>query len=259
MQKLVVAGMFSCAAVILLMPSPVSADALDLLLTGAENPKNRQVLVAIDTSTTHPVIVVSNKIPENKAVSEIKTKEYTIKKGDTLTTIAKIHGIDEWSRLFDKNTAIEHPDLLEPDMVITIPSDDEDIKKRNMPAVMVTNVAQNSKRQTPAPHTVTPVTRGSSDGNRYVAGYCTWYVKSRRPDLPNNLGNAVSWVSRAAAQGIATGSTPRIGAVGQRGNHVVFVESVNSDGTVTVSEMNRRRLFEKTTRTVAASYFRYIY
>ncbi|MCZ2444353.1 MAG: hypothetical protein LC101_11325 [Flavobacteriales bacterium] len=38
---------------------------------------------------------------------------------------------------------------------------------------------------------------------------------------------------------VVTGGTPRAGAVGwERSNHVVYVESVNGDGTVNISEMN---------------------
>lgn len=79
---------------------------------------------------------------------------------------------------------------------------------------------------------------GNSSGNTYAPGNCTWYAKSRRPDLPNSLGNADTWAYRAAAQGIPTGYTPQPGAVGQYGMHVVIVESVNGDGTFNLSEMN---------------------
>ena len=77
--------------------------------------------------------------------------------------------------------------------------------------------------------------------------------------MPNNLGNANTWVARAAAQGMATGSTPRAGAVGQQGMHVVYVESVNGDGTVTISEMNHVGWNVVNQRTVPASNFQYIY
>lgn len=80
-----------------------------------------------------------------------------------------------------------------------------------------------------------------------------------RPDLPNNLGNADTWVARAAAQGIPTGSAPRVGAIGQQGMHVVYVQSVNGNGTVTISEMNYQGLYIISTRTVPANSFMYIY
>ena len=100
----------------------------------------------------------------------------------------------------------------------------------------------------------------NSPGNSYAYGYCTWYAKSKRPDLPNNLGNAGQWVANAAQQGFATGSTPRAGAIGSQPGHVVYVESVNSDGTVNISEMNYNgRVGVVHNRTVAASTFTYIY
>lgn len=98
-----------------------------------------------------------------------------------------------------------------------------------------------------------------SSGNDYFKCQCTWYAKSKRPDLPNNLGNANTWVSRARAQGIPTGSTPRVGAIGQRGMHVVYIERVNSDGTVYLSELNYNYRCGFRYRIAPASYFYYIY
>lgn len=106
---------------------------------------------------------------------------------------------------------------------------------------------------------VVVIRQASSNGNTYSSGYCTWYAKSRRPDLPNNLGNANTWFARASAQGIPTGSKPKVGAVGQRGNHVVFVEKINQDGTITISEMNYRGFNKTSKRIVSADNFRYIY
>lgn len=103
-----------------------------------------------------------------------------------------------------------------------------------------------------------------SAGNTYAAGNCTWYAKSRRPDLPNNLGNANTWYSRAAAQGWNVGSTAKKGAVGVDTSgwlgHVVYVEGMSIDGQwVTISEMNYRGLYSMNTRTVHYTEFKYIY
>lgn len=99
-----------------------------------------------------------------------------------------------------------------------------------------------------------------SPGNTYDFGYCTWYVKNRRPDIPNQLGNAYSWYSGAVRAGFATGALPRVGAVAtERGNHVAYVEAVNADGSVTVSEMNYQGWGVRSSRTVPASTFNYIY
>ncbi|MSR68369.1 LysM peptidoglycan-binding domain-containing protein [Candidatus Saccharibacteria bacterium] len=80
--------------------------------------------------------------------------------------------------------------------------------------------------------------RLSGNGNSYYWGQCTWYVASRRY-VPNNWGNAWTWYANAQYAGYATGSAPRAGAIGwEFKNHVVYVESVNADGTVNISEMN---------------------
>ncbi len=82
--------------------------------------------------------------------------------------------------------------------------------------------------------------------NGYDYGYCTWYVANKRlaagSVMPTNLGNAATWATRAAAYGLATGRTPQIGAAvvtatGGAG-HVAFVERINDDGSVWISEMN---------------------
>lgn len=103
----------------------------------------------------------------------------------------------------------------------------------------------------------------NSTGNTYAAGNCTWYVKSRRPDIPNRMGNANAWYASAQAQGFKTGTVSKKGAIGVSFNgwagHVVYVEAWNPDGTVTVSEMNYEGLYSMTTRTVPESDFVYIY
>jgi len=99
--------------------------------------------------------------------------------------------------------------------------------------------------------------------NSYAWGQCTWYAKQRRPDLPNNLGNANNWYARAAAMGRKVGAAPRAGAVATttagRFGHVAVVDSVRG-GTVNISEMNYAGGVGKVHhRAVAASSFRYIY
>lgn len=99
-----------------------------------------------------------------------------------------------------------------------------------------------------------------SFANTYTRGQCTWYVASRR-QVPSNWGNAYTWYFRARAAGYATGTVPRAGAIGwERSNHVVYVESVNPNGTVNISEMNwGGRPGVVHYRTTPASQFLYIY
>lgn len=101
---------------------------------------------------------------------------------------------------------------------------------------------------------------GGSFANTYTRGQCTWYVASKR-QVPNNWGNAYTWLSRARAAGYGTGTEPRAGAIGwERGNHVVYVEGVNANGTVNISEMNwGGRPGVVHYRTTPASQFIYIY
>jgi surface antigen len=82
--------------------------------------------------------------------------------------------------------------------------------------------------------------------NGYDYGWCTWYAANRRNQMgnpvPGNLGNANTWAALAASFGIATGPSPRAGAVAMKHarapGHVGVVESVNGDGSFWMSEMN---------------------
>lgn len=107
--------------------------------------------------------------------------------------------------------------------------------------------------------------------NGYSYGYCTWHAANRRAasgrPLPANLGNAISWFYRAQGAGFAVGSTPRAGAVLWHANlgglgHVGYVESVNADGSILVSDMNYPSWGRITYRTVSPGEFgsyRFIY
>lgn len=107
--------------------------------------------------------------------------------------------------------------------------------------------------------------------NGYDYGYCTWYVANKRSaagrPIPSNLGNASTWKSLAARAGFAVGNVPQAGAViwtppRDYYGHVGYVESVNPDGSVNVSEMNTRGWAVRSTRVVSAgdaSRYSYIY
>ena len=82
--------------------------------------------------------------------------------------------------------------------------------------------------------------------------------------VPTNLGNAATWATRAAAMGLPTGTTPRVGAAvvtkTTGAGHVAYVTGVNDDGTITISEMNHSGWNRVNSRTLpAASNYRYIY
>lgn len=98
----------------------------------------------------------------------------------------------------------------------------------------------------------------ASYSNTYDYLSCTWYVKSRRPDIPDNWGNATDWMANARAIGWSTGVTPRAGAIGWRYGHVVYVESVGI-GVITISERNYDYMGSYRERTALPSEFLYIY
>jgi surface antigen len=79
---------------------------------------------------------------------------------------------------------------------------------------------------------------------RECVSYVAWKVWSTGRFVPHfgGAGNANQWPGTAAAYGISSGYEPRAGAaavwnVGYYG-HVMYVESVNGDGTITVSDYN---------------------
>ncbi len=107
--------------------------------------------------------------------------------------------------------------------------------------------------------------------NGYDYGYCTWYVAVKRAQIgrpvPSNLGNASTWLNLSSRSGLATGTTPAAGAViwtppRDFYGHVGYVESVDADGTVHISEMNVSgwgRVSSRTMTAEQAANFRYIY
>lgn len=90
----------------------------------------------------------------------------------------------------------------------------------------------------------------------YPYGQCTFWVSTKRPVGAWN--DARHWAWQARRDGWSTGTKPVAGAIGQRGNHVVYVESV-SGSMVNISEMNHKGLGVVSYRTLPASYFTYIY
>lgn len=108
-------------------------------------------------------------------------------------------------------------------------------------------------------------------GNGYDYGYCTWWAAVRRAQIgrpiPSNLGNASTWKILAQRSGLGVGNVPAAGAViwtppRDYYGHVGFVESVNPDGSVNVSEMNTVGwgvVSHKTLSAAEAAAYSYIY
>jgi surface antigen len=103
----------------------------------------------------------------------------------------------------------------------------------------------------------------SYPGDNYAWGNCTWWAAMRRSQIgepiPNSWGNAATWAVRAQADGYLVDHTPTYGAIMQIPDvdnglgHVAFVESVNTDGSWTISEMNVKGLDVVDHKTLSAA------
>lgn len=80
--------------------------------------------------------------------------------------------------------------------------------------------------------------------SRQCVSYTAWKVYQKNGYMPywGGVGNANQWPGNARAAGIPTGTTPKAGSTGVISagtyGHIVWVESVNSDGTINISQYN---------------------
>lgn len=82
--------------------------------------------------------------------------------------------------------------------------------------------------------------------NLYDWGQCTWHVFNRRKAIGKPIStywwNANNWASAAAKDGYRVNNKPVVGSILQSSagyyGHVSFVERINNDGSIQVSEMN---------------------
>ncbi|EFU84021.1 secretory antigen SsaA [Staphylococcus lugdunensis] len=111
----------------------------------------------------------------------------------------------------------------------------------------------------PSSHGVSISSASHSGSNLYTSGQCTYYVFDRvGGKIGSTWGNASNWANAAAAAGYTVNNRPSVGAIMQTSQgyygHVAYVESVGSNGSVTVSEMNYGHgPGVVTTRTISAS------
>lgn len=242
------------ATSLLLAPVPASAAPLNI-----NNDINKLFSIKVLQQETPQIVIPKPEVKEEvKPVEPPKPAVYVVVEGDNLTKIGTAHNV-EWQRLWAKNTQLTHPDKINVGDQITIPLADEQLSREIPAAVVLPTITPGIQKP------VQQAAGASYDGsNTYDYGYCTWYVKNRRgASLPNMLGNANMWYWNAQRTGLSTGSEPVAGAVGTttRGalGHVVYVESVNGDGTIQISEMNAPTWGAVTYRKALASEFVYIY
>ncbi len=200
---------------------------------------------------------------------------YTVKAGDTIESIAskygsntseiiamndlEMSGISEGMRVVIKDGSLpetERPEYVAPRPTYTAPTT----------TVATTTYTYTYLGSTSERQNIEVVGYFYGLGGPYGAGQCTQWAWYKRQDLPSMLGNANSWAYTAAAAGYVVNRTPAPGAIFQTSSgwagHVGYVESVNSDGSIVVSEMNYGipyRVIRSTIPASAVGNFNYIH
>lgn len=253
----------------------------------ANMPEATAVKNQADSESTLLAVVASDDSVVAKpqiVATSLKSKHdiirYTVKAGDTITSIATKFGIApngvRWSNNISGEAVPAGKELLIPPangIVYRVKAGDsiDSLVSRyqaNRDSFITVNDAESGSLEVGSlvwiPNATQPLptlrfaaaSSGFSFGtsaiygsNGYDRGYCTWWASFRRTQIgnpvPSNLGNAITWKSRAGLAGLGTGTRPQKGAViwtpASRGyGHVGFVEQVNDDGSVWVSDMNSR-------------------
>lgn len=169
---------------------------------------------------------------------------YTVKSGDTLESIVSKYGsnTEEIVALND----LEVSGLTEGARIV--------IKGGSLPETERPEYVAPVVQRRTTTYTYTYLGDSSSRQNMEVVGYfynlptkwyapgqCTQWAWYKRQDLPL-LGNANAWARNAAAAGYRVDRTPSAGSIFQTTagwyGHVGYVESVNPDGSIVVTEMN---------------------
>ena len=99
--------------------------------------------------------------------------------------------------------------------------------------------------------------------NRECVSYTAWKVASTGRYVPYGLGNANMWPAGARAAGIPVDGNPKAGDVaiwdiGPYG-HAMYVESVNGNGTISVSQYNADYYGHFSTATISSSGLHFIH
>ncbi|WP_206166381.1 LysM peptidoglycan-binding domain-containing protein [Mammaliicoccus sciuri] len=213
---------------------------------------------------------------------------YTIQEGDTLNKIAKkfdvkVSDLKEWNNLSSDLIIVgdelkvasetSEPTAEPTSLTVNAPESpaQEDALLRyvfeqtsygnvynseDSVAYVAPTFNENQSTQNTAPVSYSrPNTGGGS--NLYTSGQCTYYAFSKRPDLGNTWGNANNWANAAAQAGYTVNNSPAAGSILQSTaggyGHVAYVDKVNADGSIQVSEMNYQGEGIVSSRTISAS------
>jgi surface antigen len=252
----------------------------------ADSVKAEQTIAPADSTVVAKPQALSTALKSRRDI-----KEYVVQAGDTVSSIASKFSVTSdsimWSNSLRSNTLSAGTKLWIPPIngiVYTVQNGDtvdslaqkfragkeqliafNDIELTGLQIgerILVPNGQQPAPIVTRQPLQLSAVFGEGYNG--YVRGFCTWYVANRRAQagnpLPSNLGNASSWDNRAADMGMTVTKNPSVGAAvvtSQSGaGHVAYVEVVNSDGSIWISEMNSSGQVSMTDSTPAGGWGR---
>lgn len=177
---------------------------------------------------------------ENTATSG---STYTVQNGDSLAVIAQNHGVSV-DQLMSSNNLQGY--IIHPGQTLNISGGNGG---NNTTAEPTTAGATASQAPAHGQNTLPSQSGGRTsfnDQNLYDWGQCTYHVFDRRGQAGSNIstfwGDAKYWASAAQADGFQVNNTPAVGSIlqstsGQYG-HVAYVEAINADGSLLISEMN---------------------
>ena len=174
----------------------------------------------------------------NTAANPAATGTYTVKAGDSLWAIANNHGMS-LTDLLNLN-GLQATSMIHPGDILRVSGDASSANNDNNSSASQNDNASNNNDYTNSGSV-------STTNNTYPYGQCTWYAKGQLDWVGNWWGNAADWTTSAVNAGHYVDSTPSAGSViwftpGVGGvsvyGHVGVVESVNADGTITISEGN---------------------
>ncbi|MBO4813221.1 LysM peptidoglycan-binding domain-containing protein [Candidatus Saccharibacteria bacterium] len=167
---------------------------------------------------------------------------YTVKSDDTIDSIVEKYGSNS-----EEIIALNDLELTGITEGAHILIKDGTLPEKERPEYVAPVV---QRRTTTTTYTYTYLGDTSERQNIEVVGYyrigrgqCVDWASYMRPDLGGlMLGNANAWARNAAAKGYTVNRSPSAGAIFQTSSgwygHVGYVEAVNGDGSITVTEMN---------------------
>lgn len=176
-----------------------------------------------------------------KTTSTASTSTYTVKSGDTLSVIASKYGTT-YQKIQSLNGLSNF--IIYPGQKLKVPG---------------TSTTTKTGSSTSSSGYNTPI---FNHANLYDWGQCTWHVFNRRAEVGKGIStywwNANNWDTAAAQDGYTVDHRATVGSILQTDagyyGHVAFVERVNSDGSIYVSEMNYSAApGTKTFRTIPAT------